>query len=116
MQSANGKVLLAANGEIYRIQRSDICTNEEQHLPPSPSGSRSTADCGHILQLWEEYGRENPVLMLNSLRGEFAFVLHDVEHGLLLAARDPYGVKPLFVAETRAGQPDRGTEVYPYPP
>ena len=36
--------------------------------------------------------------MLNELDGVFAFVLVDKQHQLLLAARDPVGVRPLYIS------------------
>jgi asparagine synthetase B (glutamine-hydrolysing) len=34
--------------------------------------------------------------MVFALRGEFAFVLYDVERRLLFVARDRFGIKPLY--------------------
>ena len=44
-----------------------------------------------ILQLWLQ--TRDPQTLLTALEGEFAFVLVDEEKELLLAARDPLGVK-----------------------
>lgn len=45
-----------------------------------------------MLALYQAYG----VGMFEHLRGEFAFCLYDEEKQLFIAARDRYGVKPLF--------------------
>lgn len=45
-----------------------------------------------MLALYQAYGLD----MFEHLRGEFAFCLYDEERKLFLAARDRYGIKPLF--------------------
>jgi asparagine synthase (glutamine-hydrolysing) len=45
-----------------------------------------------IIPLYLKYG----VDFLSKLRGEFALVLFDLRRQLFLAARDRYGIKPLF--------------------
>jgi asparagine synthase (glutamine-hydrolysing) len=46
------------------------------------------------LHLYEELGPQ----CLHQLRGEFAFVLWDEPNRMLFAARDRFGIKPLFYA------------------
>ena len=40
---------------------------------------------------------------INRLRGMFAFLLYDSETGVLMAGRDPFGIKPLYYRETADG-------------
>ncbi|KAJ7140701.1 hypothetical protein C8R44DRAFT_930932 [Mycena epipterygia] len=53
---------------------------------------KSKSDSELVVQLYKRDG----VNLLFSLRGEFAFVLYDVKRRLLFAARDRFGIKPLY--------------------
>ncbi|KAF9735516.1 asparagine synthase [Paraphaeosphaeria minitans] len=53
---------------------------------------RSHCDSEILIALYQEYGMS----MMEYLRGEFAFVLYDSKVETIVAARDRYGVKPLF--------------------
>ena len=44
--------------------------------------------------MFNKYGIKKTV---NSLDAEFAFVLYDAKEGVVYAARDPFGVRPLFI-------------------
>ncbi len=51
------------------------------------------SDCEVIIHLYLKYGIEQTLVMLD---GEFAFVLYDRNQNKIFAARDPYGVRPLY--------------------
>ncbi|KAJ7457846.1 putative asparagine synthase [Mycena latifolia] len=53
---------------------------------------KSKSDSELVVQLYKRDG----VNLLCNLRGEFAFVLYDVERRLLFVARDRFGIKPLY--------------------
>lgn len=52
------------------------------------------SDCEVLLPLFETTGIETMVKMLDA---EFAFVLVDENTGEIFAARDPFGIRPLFM-------------------
>ena len=79
--------MLICNGEIYNWKYLyDVAQVEP--------GTKS--DCEVIIHLYKKYGIDYTLKMLD---GVFAFVLFDVEKGMLYAARDLYGVRPMFVGK-----------------
>ena len=55
---------------------------------------RTRSDSEIALHLFEEFGTH----CVQKLRGEFAFVLWDDLNQMLFAARDRFGIKPLYYA------------------
>jgi asparagine synthase (glutamine-hydrolysing) len=86
LDSEDGAVTLIANGEIYnhRQLRADL----ERRGHRFATGS----DCEAILHSYEEHGMD----CVRRLNGIFAFVLWDGSRRRLVAARDEFGVKPLY--------------------
>ena len=84
IRSGDGRRAVIANGEIYNFPdvRPEL---EERHR------FRSSSDSEAILHLWEEYGER----AVEHLDGMWAFAVMDGED--LFAARDPLGIKPLYV-------------------
>ncbi|MDR3156808.1 MAG: asparagine synthase B [Lactobacillales bacterium] len=83
--SHNNKELMC-NGEIYNF--------EYLHHFLEPTYSfHSTSDCEVLLPLFEQIGIDAMVRMLDA---EFAFVISDNQTGEIWAARDPFGIRPLF--------------------
>lgn len=87
---ADGRVL-AFNGEIYNH------LELRAEFPDYPFASQSDAEI--LFPLLARHGLAG----LDRLRGMFAFILADMESGEFLAARDPFGIKPLYVAEMDGG-------------
>ena len=83
-----GDITLLCNGEIYN--HLDL---EEEHKIINESGS----DCEVILHLYIKYGIEKT---LSLIKGEFAFILIDKSKSLTYFARDPFGIKPLYLSYT----------------
>ena len=89
LKSADGRLVLAVNGEIY---------NHRELREGSRYDFQSHSDCEVILPLWDAALRTDgdPRAFLNALNGIFAFVALDTETDRWLIARDPIGVVPLY--------------------
>lgn len=89
MTSADGRLTIVFNGEIYNFQAL------RHQLELAGAVFRSHGDTEVVLELYARHGVEG----LSRLRGMFAIALWDhARHGLLLA-RDGYGIKPLYYAD-----------------
>lgn len=86
----NGTALVA-DGEIYNH------LELRRELPAAQFATRS--DCEPPLFVYERDGPE----FAQALRGMFAIALYDPEGSTLYLARDPFGIKPLYYAETPHG-------------
>jgi asparagine synthase (glutamine-hydrolysing) len=92
-----GNVTLICNGEIYNYKELYSLMN----VTPE-----TDSDCEIIIHLYVKYGIEHTLQMLD---GVFAFVLCDntnvlkgginVSSNKVYVARDPYGVRPLYVVK-----------------
>lgn len=91
MHSSDGSLVLVFNGEIYNVRELRALVAEYPF--------RGTSDTEVILALYQKFGRD----LLQLLRGMFAFALWDERNQALFLARDPYGIKPLYLAETPDG-------------
>ena len=80
--------VLICNGEIYNFK--ELLENQEP---------LSNSDCEVILYLYEKYGMERTLSLLDS--EAFAFCLYDGELNTLFVARDRFGVRPLFVGKEK---------------
>lgn len=87
MEDEEKKVVLMCNGEIYNADE----LTEKYHLPV-----QGHSDCEVILHLYLKFGLQRT---LEELDGEYAFILYDRTNHRLMAARDPYGVRPLFLLQ-----------------
>jgi asparagine synthase (glutamine-hydrolysing) len=79
---------LICNGEIYNFR--NLITEfglEEEY--------KSKSDCEIIIHLYKKLGMRD---MLRRLDGVFAFVLHDYDTNTTYVARDPVGVRSLFIS------------------
>jgi len=82
------------NGELYDYDRI-----REELVEKTDYKFKGRSDCEIVVALYKYYG----LSFLSHLRGEFALCLYDSRNGFFIAARDRYGIKPLFwtVAEGR---------------
>ncbi|MBP5360720.1 MAG: asparagine synthase B [Bacteroidaceae bacterium] len=90
--SADGKQVLAVNGEIYNHQ-------EIRRRYTGKYDFQTGSDCEVILALYRDKGID----FLDDLNGIFAFVLYDEEKDEFLIARDPIGVIPLYIGRNTDG-------------
>ena len=87
--SEDGRLRIIVNGQFYDFARIRAELEERGHR------FRTRSDSEIALHLFEDLGAR----CLEHLRGQFAFVIWDEETGRLFAARDRFGLKPLFFAE-----------------
>jgi asparagine synthase (glutamine-hydrolysing) len=99
MTSADGQFTLAFNGEIYNY------LELRRELAEYPYRSRSDTEV--LLAAWSAWGEA----CLDRLLGMFAFVLWDARERTLVAVRDRFGVKPLYVATREDGALVVGSEI-----
>ncbi len=88
--SEDGRLHIIHNGQFYDYKRIRAALVGRGHR------FRTRSDSEIALHLYEELGPA----CLRHLRGQFAFVLWDEESGVLFAARDRFGLKPLHYAES----------------
>jgi asparagine synthase (glutamine-hydrolysing) len=79
---------IAVNGEFYDFER------QRRELEGRGHRFRTNSDSEIAIHLYEDFG----VHCVQELRGEFAFVLWDERNQTLFAARDRFGIKPLYYA------------------
>lgn len=87
--SEDERTHLIVNGEFYGYEAIQRRLESQGHQ------LRTRSDSEIALHLYEDAGTH----CLHELRGEFALVLWDSRHRTLFAARDRFGIKPLFFAE-----------------
>jgi asparagine synthase (glutamine-hydrolysing) len=86
--SEDGRTIIVVNGEFYGYEEI------QRELESSGHRLRTRSDSEIALHLYEDFGTQ----CLHRLRGEFAFVLWDATNRTIFAARDRFGIKPLFYA------------------
>jgi asparagine synthase (glutamine-hydrolysing) len=86
--SEDGRTHIVVNGEFYGYEAI------QKELEAAGHHLRTRSDSEIALHLFEDLGTN----CLHRLRGEFAIVLWDEAHRTLFAARDRFGIKPLFYA------------------
>ena len=82
----DGSLRIIANGEFYDFERI------QQQLKQWGYSLQTKSDSEIALHLYDRFGTQ----CLSHLRGEFAFVLWDESNQVVFAARDRFGIKPLY--------------------
>lgn len=89
MQFGGGRYTLTFNGEIYNH-------HELRHAELKDAALPSTGD---TVVLGTLLAQKRPEQVLSLLRGMFAFAWWDSQEQALVAARDHFGIKPLYYCE-----------------
>jgi len=80
-------LFLICNGEIY---------NAPQLIQAYNLPNKTTNDCEVILLMYQLYGPDRFVELLDQFDGVFSLVLYDSHNGRLFIANDPIGIRPLY--------------------
>jgi asparagine synthase (glutamine-hydrolysing) len=93
MSADDGRHVIVFNGEIYNFREL------RRSLEGRGETFRTQSDTEVLLKLYHREGEA----MLSRLRGMFAFAIWDRQTRSVFLARDPYGIKPLYIARGRQG-------------
>lgn len=89
MAHDGGRLVVNFNGEIYNYRAL------KAELEAKGRRFASNSDTEVLLHLYDVEGPD----MVRRLRGMFAFALWDRDRRAMLLARDPFGIKPLYIAD-----------------
>ena len=89
MFDVDRELVIVFNGEIYN--------HRELRATLARRGARfhSSSDTEVLLQMYRAHGER----MVELLRGMFTFAIWDTRARRMFVARDPYGIKPLYIAD-----------------
>ena len=90
--SEDGKLILAANGEIYNHSELRKQFEGRYHF-------KTASDCEVILALYQEKGAD----FLDEMNGIFGFAIYDTENDTYFIARDHMGIIPLYMGWDKNG-------------
>jgi asparagine synthase (glutamine-hydrolysing) len=93
MRTKDGRFWITYNGEIYNYKEL------RRELEAEGVSFRSNSDTEVLVSLYAREGVEG----LRKLRGMFAFAVWDEDRRELFLARDRFGIKPLYYAQTSQG-------------
>ncbi|NDA64148.1 MAG: asparagine synthase B, partial [Chitinophagia bacterium] len=112
LKNKDSTIILCVNGEIFNYK--ELRTQ----YPAYPY--RTKSDCESILALYDHYYNETAepalshsqlVAILGQLDGQFSFVLHDTRSGMVLVARDPFGITQLYYGINKYGNVQIASEM-----
>lgn len=93
MWSADGSIVIIFNGEIYNY------VELREELVAFGHRFRTSSDTEVLIEAYRAWGLDS----IKRFRGMFGFALWDAKAQRLVLARDPFGKKPVFLAERSAG-------------
>jgi asparagine synthase (glutamine-hydrolysing) len=91
MLSADGRLALVFNGEIYNY------VELRRELQSLGHCFKSTGDTEVLLHAYQQWGGD----CVQRFNGMWAFLIHDTRTNTIFGSRDRFGVKPLYRARTR---------------
>jgi len=91
MASADGRLLMVFNGEIYNAD------DERPALVKRGHTFRGSSDSEVLIEMFREYGVDETLRRIN---GMFSIVLADLDRQRLVIVRDRLGIKPLYTWRT----------------
>ena len=91
MELTDVGLAISFNGEIYNYRELRV------ELESQGCRFRTHSDTEVLLHAWAQWGPQ----CLPKLTGMFAFALYDARQRRLVLARDSFGIKPLFYAQTK---------------
>lgn len=103
MTDPTGRCCIVFNGEIYNFRQLRHALEQEG------AKFRTNSDTEVILQGYMAWGE----VVVDRLEGMFAFVLLDWSKQTVVAARDPFGIKPLYLMR-RGSLTAFGSEMRPF--
>lgn len=86
MFSEDGNIILVFNGEIFNY------IELKKNLSEKNYNFTTNSDTEVVIKAYQEYGEE----FLKKLNGMFSICIIDKKKGLILIARDRFGIKPLY--------------------
>lgn len=86
ISSKDGSLIIVFNGEIYNFKEL------REKLLKNGHTFKTQTDTEVILHLYEEKVED----VVKELRGMFTFFIYDMKKGSVMAARDLFGIKPLY--------------------
>ena len=87
MMNESGSIQIVFNGEIYNYQEL------KSELIAKGFNFRSGSDTEVLIHGYSCWGIDE---LLKRVKGMFSFIISDIEHKILVAARDQNGIKPLY--------------------
>lgn len=93
ISTEDGATHIAANGEIYNYRAL------QERIRGWGVKLRTDSDSEVPLHCWRRYGMD----FVTHLEGMYALAVYDDRTEELILARDPVGIKPLYIAETTRG-------------
>jgi asparagine synthase (glutamine-hydrolysing) len=94
MNSHDGRFCIIFNGEIYNYESLRSQLESKGHT------FKSASDTEVIMEVYRAWGWQG----FSRLRGMYAFAIWDQEHSTGVLARDPLGIKPLFIRKQANGE------------
>ncbi|MDL2219735.1 asparagine synthase (glutamine-hydrolyzing) [Ruminococcaceae bacterium OttesenSCG-928-O06] len=101
MFNEDGTVVVVFNGEVYNFMAL------REQLQAAGHVFCSGTDTEVIVHGYEEWGEG----LAAKLRGMFSFVVWDIKTQIMLAARDPFGIKPFYYGRLSDGGLIFGSEI-----